>query len=139
MFVSYLYHITRAENINSILEFGLGAVAGNGINMEQAVSNKVYTLDFDPIPFIQKTCEINDLIDAEKNYIVNLIIDLLMYRSMIVEIAVIKINTQMLDKHKLVKDNHPNEKFVYIYYGIIPSVAFTYNLFLAHKSKNYFF
>lgn len=135
MFVNYLYHITRAENLNSILENGLGAYAGNGINMDLAVSNKVYTLDYDPLPFILKTHPIITNIDAEKNYIVYLICNLLLYRSPIIDLAIIKINVQMLDKQKLVKDPHPQEKFVYIYYGVIPEVCFTYDLLEFHKSN----
>jgi hypothetical protein len=131
MFVGYLYHITRAENINSILEYGLGAIAGNGINKELGVSGKVYSICFDPIPYILNINPISSDEDYEKKYIVDLICRLLMYNQLSVHIAVIKINVQMLDKFKLIKE--PNEKYVYIYFDFINPVAFTYDFFNVNR------
>lgn len=136
--IQYLYHITRLENFNSIQEYGLGACKGVGINMEKSVSGKIYMLDFDPVPFLNnlKDRTLTNIEKEQKNMI-DWICYLLNYDSNYagsqiirmphLDLIVIKIQTNGIEKRNLVKD--PIENFVYIYYGTITHDKFTHQYF----------
>ena len=113
MYIRYLYHLTKENNLNSIMEYGLGAHAGDGINLVQATFLKVYMVCFDPMPYLNGKIPNRDE-ERERKYIIDLICRLLLNRDDFINLVVIKINLNQLPTERLIKDPHPNEKFVYI-------------------------
>lgn len=112
----YLYHITNYENIYSIIQYGLGAKAGKGINLELAKKGKVYTIDFDPEYYLKES--LMDLNNEQQNHVEFLlrICLLLTLNCTYVKFCILRINTESLELRNLFKDI---EEFVYIYEGIV--------------------
>jgi hypothetical protein len=51
----YLYHLTNSVNIYSIIQYGLGAKAGRGIDLHLSQKDKIYFIDFNPEIYLYQT------------------------------------------------------------------------------------
>ena len=136
MFYPTLYHITRQTNLESILEYGLGALCGEGINMEKGRSGNVFTIYLDPMPYIQGYQPQTDT-EREQRYIVFLICKLLMYRDEFADLTVITINANKLDQRLIERDPNPHDRLVCIYQGIISPLVFKYQNIRVCKTDLY--
>jgi len=119
----YLYHITHIDNLESILEYGLGAFAGKGIDLEDAKSGIVYLLEFDPTYVIKN-------IECSNADIVCDIIPLIMGME-INNFIVIQVDGDCITEGEIIRD----EPLVYRFHGVIPRECFDYRCFSIKHTK----
>lgn len=119
----FLYHITHIDNLESILEFGLGAFAGKGIDQDNAKSGMVYLLEFDPTDILKNiNCK-----DAE---IVCTIIELILGMELN-NFVVIQVDGDCITEGEI----HRDEPLVFKYIGVIPRECFDYRCFTVKHTR----
>jgi hypothetical protein len=112
----YLYHITNSANIYSIIQYGLGAKIGKGIDLHLSQKDKIYSIDFDPEIYFRETLyTMNETQKSQLELLLRICI-LIAFDSKYLKFCIIKINTDDIDKTRLVKTE---EDFIFIYYGKI--------------------
>jgi hypothetical protein len=124
---NFLYHITCKSNMESIIEKGLGAVKGKGIDWKNGQQGVTYFIDFNPNLFLSReynqSSETNLTQDQEE--MVLLLVGLLMNRKNFIAVSVVKVSTNDLDITRLRID--PADAYVYVYNGVIKN--FTYKCY----------
>jgi len=119
----FLYHITHIDNLESILKYGLGAIAGKGIDEEKAQSNIVYLLEFDPTDILKN-------IECSNAEIVCNIVELIMGMENN-NFVVIQVDGYCITEGEIYRD----EDYVYRFHGIIPRECFDYRCFSIVNTK----
>ena len=117
----FVYHVTKLSNLNSILETGLGAKIGQGIDQERAKMNMSYSLNYNPYHQIYTK---NQNYNKEKSSLFKLILHLCLGALDTVDIAIIKIDTSSISKNFII-DKSEQENLVVIYKGIIDPKHFS--------------
>ena len=129
----YLYHITNSVNIYSIIQYGLGAKKGKGIDLHLSQKDKIYFIDFDPETYLRQTLY---TIDEKQKLHLELLLricTLIAFDCKYLKFCIIKINTNNIDKSRLVKTE---EDFIFIYYGTIEEYDIsTYEMIDSNKIK----
>ncbi len=113
----YIYHFTLLSNLKSILDTGLGAKIGKGIDLEKAKLNMVYALNFDPYVYFDfPTLETNEQVNQDN--LLRLLVHMLLGPSETQDIAILKVDTKDLSEKNFTSEENNN---AVLYTGVIPS------------------
>ncbi len=132
-FPKELYHITVYDNFHSIMDLGLGAIAGKGIDWKNAKARRVYFIDFDPYSFLDG----NDNLDSEQSSNLIDILGTILGNKNITRIALFTVESRDLYSTNLRRDI--KNTCDWIYDGVIHPDKLSYNIFeISYGPKNEF-
>jgi len=140
----YLYHLTNYMNIYSIIQYGLGAKIGKGIDLHLSQKDKIYFIDFDPEIYLRQSLDPLDEKQKSQLELLLRICLLISFDCKYLKFCIIKINTEDIDKTRLLRRDQDivsgnvksEEDFVYIYYGTIKEYdIFIYEMIDSNKIK----